>query len=111
MDTRSKPNYEKILKNLKIDKSSPSILLKHSPDSLDVAEKNGISLQLSGHSHHGQIFPFSLVTSLFYKGYDYGLHHLKNLTIYTSSGVGTWGPPSRVGTKAEIVLLKFVNRP
>jgi predicted MPP superfamily phosphohydrolase len=85
----------------------PSILLKHQPDLLGVAESNGVSLQLSGHTHKAQMFPLSLITKWIYHGFDYGLHRFGNMQIYTSSGVGTWGPPLRVGTKAEIVRITF----
>jgi len=69
------------------------------------AKENGIDLQLSGHTHKGQIFPFGLITRLTYKGYDYGLHKEGGFTLYTSSGVGTWGPPMRIGSTPEIVAI------
>jgi uncharacterized protein len=65
----------------------------------------GADLQLSGHSHAGQLFPFGYLTKLIYKGYDYGLHRLSNFSIYTTSGVGTWGPPMRTGNSPEIVVI------
>jgi uncharacterized protein len=67
----------------------------------------GIDLQLSGHTHHGQIFPFNLITRLLYRGNDYGLTRHNGLYLYTSSGVGTWGPPLRTAGKSEIVLIRF----
>jgi predicted MPP superfamily phosphohydrolase len=78
------------------------------PDtSFSLARKLGVDLQLSGHTHAGQIFPFSYLTSLIYKGYDHGLKHIDNFSIYTTSGVGTWGPPLRTGNSPEIVLIKM----
>jgi predicted MPP superfamily phosphohydrolase len=65
----------------------------------------GADLQLSGHSHAGQIFPFGYLTKLIYKGYDYGFNRLSRFAIYTTSGVGTWGPPMRTGNSPEIVVL------
>jgi len=65
----------------------------------------GVDLQLSGHSHAGQIFPFGYLTKLIYKGYDYGFHRLSRFAIYTTSGVGTWGPPMRTGNSPEIVAM------
>ena len=65
----------------------------------------GADLQLSGHSHAGQLFPFGYLTKLIYKGYDYGFHRLSRFAIYTTSGVGTWGPPMRTGNSPEIVAL------
>jgi predicted MPP superfamily phosphohydrolase len=70
-----------------------------------LAKKLGIDLQLSGHTHAGQIFPFGYLTKLIYKGFDYGLHRHGNLSIYTTSGVGTWGPPMRTGNSPEIVRI------
>jgi uncharacterized protein len=78
------------------------------PDtSYDVNRQMGIDLQLSGHTHHGQIFPFNLITRLLYRGNDYGLTRHNGLYLYTSSGVGTWGPPLRTAGKSEIVLIRF----
>lgn len=92
-----------------VDRHKPSILLKHSPFHLRVAEGQGVSLQLSGHTHHGQVFLFRWITSRVYDGYDYGLKWFGNLLVYTSSGAGTWGPPMRVDTKPEIVIIKFME--
>jgi hypothetical protein len=78
------------------------------PDaSYDHNRQLGVDLQLSGHTHHGQIFPFNLVTRLLYRGNDYGLTRHDTLFLYTSSGVGTWGPPLRTAGKSEIVLIRF----
>lgn len=106
-DTTQADQFLNILKEMNISKNTPSILLKHVPFDLGVANQEGISLQISGHTHVGQTFPINLITRLVYKGFDYGLHTFGNMGIYTSSGVGTWGPPLRVGTSAEIVVIKF----
>ena len=90
------------------DQTKPNILLKHEPSDLAVAEAAGISLDLSGHTHHGQIFPLMFFTWQIYKGFDYGLRHLGAMQVFTSSGVGTWGPPLRLGTNSEIVAIEFV---
>jgi len=96
-----------ILSEIQIDRQFPSILLAHRPVNLPIAEKAGISLQLSGHTHRGQIWPWSLLVSRIYGSFAYGLSRLGNLQVYTSSGVGTWGPPLRLGTQSEIVLIRF----
>lgn len=83
----------------------PNILLYHSPAIMEQARASGINLQLSGHTHAGQIFPFGYVAKLIYKGCDYGLRQYGDFTIYTTNGVGTWGPPSRVGNIPEIVVI------
>jgi predicted MPP superfamily phosphohydrolase len=67
----------------------------------------GVDLQLSGHTHAGQIFPFGYLTQFIYKDFDYGLRRLGNFSIYTTSGVGTWGPPMRTGNSPEIVVIRL----
>ena len=101
--------FQEILNNLKIDKIKPAILLKHQPSQLDIAEGAGISLQISGHTHKAQTFPLNIFTHFIFKGYDYGFHMYKNMAVYTSSGIGTWGPPLRVGSDGEIVVLHFTK--
>jgi uncharacterized protein len=96
-----------ILQNARLDPNAASILLTHAPDQLAVAAEEGIGLQVSGHTHGGQFFPFTLFASRIYGAFVYGLNRLGNLLVYTSYGAGTWGPPLRVGTKPEIVLISF----
>jgi len=72
-----------------------------------VASDEGIGLQVSGHTHGGQFFPFTWITSRIYGAFVYGLNRLGGLLVYTSCGAGTWGPPLRVGTRPEIVLFNF----
>jgi len=67
----------------------------------------GTDLQLSGHSHAGQLFPFGYLTKIIYRGYDYGFHRQSRFAIYTTSGVGTWGPPMRTGNLPEIVVINL----
>lgn len=86
----------------------PTVLLYHSPDQIDEIKALGIiDLHLAGHTHCGQIFPFNYVTKMIFKGYDYGLHQDGDYSLYTTSGVGAWGPTMRTGNRAEIVLIKF----
>lgn len=92
---------------MKIDRERASILLNHSPGRLPLAERAGFALQLSGHTHGGQIAPFTWVTRRIFGEFTHGLHRFGGLQVYTSSGVGTWGPPMRVGTEPEIVVLRF----
>ncbi len=91
------------------DKSQPSILLNHYPGNLEIANEFGINLQLSGHSHAGQIWPANYITNLVYHGFDSGRHQYKDMTVITSNGAGTWGPPLRVGADPDILLIKFKN--
>jgi predicted MPP superfamily phosphohydrolase len=106
-DSHNRQQYEMILNGIKINPDLPTILLKHSPTHLDIAQKKRIDLQLSGHTHKGQIFPINFITALVYHGFDYGLQKFRDMHIYTSSGVGTWGPPMRVGNIPEIVVIEF----
>lgn len=71
------------------------------------AKELGINLQLSGHTHKGQIFPFGYLTRRLYNGYDYGLHSDGDFSIYTTCGTGTWGPPMRTGNTPEIVAIRL----
>lgn len=99
--------FRSILKNADIKREKASILLSHSPHALPIAEEAGLSLQLSGHTHGGQIFPFTWFTQRIFGAYTYGLKRFGQMLVYTTTGVGTWGPPMRVGTRPEIVLIEF----
>ncbi len=101
-------NFSAALRDTSIDPARASILLIHAPNRLWEAEKAGISLQLSGHTHKGQFFPWTLAVKRIYKQFGYGLHTLGNMLVYTTSGAGTWGPPVRLGSDPEIVLFRFV---
>ncbi len=87
-----------------IDKNLPIILMDHQPVHLEEAEKNGIDLQLSGHTHHGQLWPFNFITKKVYE-LSRGYKKRGNTHYYVSSGVGTWGPPIRTTSRPEIVNL------
>jgi predicted MPP superfamily phosphohydrolase len=96
-----------VLRKASIVRDRPSILLVHVPDGLPIAEEAGISLQVCGHTHGGQFPPASWITYRVYGRYVHGLNRYGKLLVFTSWGVGTWGPPLRVGTHPEIVLLRF----
>ncbi len=89
-----------------VDKSYPIILMDHQPFHLDEAEKNGADLQLSGHTHHGQLWPFNFITKKVYE-LSWGYKKKGNTHYYVSCGVGTWGPPVRTGNRPEIVNIKL----
>jgi predicted MPP superfamily phosphohydrolase len=95
------------LESLHLDDGPASVLLNHVPHRLPIVEQTGVNLQLSGHTHGGQFFPFTLVTRWVYGKFTYGLQRFGKLQVLTSSGVGTWGPPMRVGTEPEVVLITF----
>ncbi len=90
-----------------LDPALPSILLYHSPTHIAEAKAAGVSLQLSGHAHHGQIFPIQFISRLVYGRYYQGLHVEGDYTLYVSSGAGTWGPTLRTGNHPEIAVIRF----
>ena len=106
-DATNKDTYKQILDNMHLDLTKSTILLKHTPDKLDIAQKAGVSFQISGHTHDGQIFPMNYITSLIYKGFESGLKTFNTMQVYTSNGTGTWGPPLRFGNTPEIVTIRF----
>jgi uncharacterized protein len=84
------------------------ILLAHQPRSAAAAAGAGFDLQLSGHTHGGQFWPWTLFVR-FQQPFTAGLHRLNNLWVYTSRGTGYWGPPNRFGVPSEITLLRLVR--
>jgi len=95
------------LHSVNLDRDRASILLTHAPDYPEIAEAAGISLQLSGHTHLGQFIPWSWFARRIYRQFVYGLSRIGKMQIFTSSGAGTWGPPLRLGSNPEIVMLQF----
>lgn len=86
---------------------APRILLAHQPRSAPAAAEAGIDLQLSGHTHGGQFWPWMYFVPL-QQPFVHGLHKLGKLSIYVSRGTGYWGPPKRFGAPSEITRLKLV---
>jgi Predicted phosphohydrolases len=89
-----------------VDKKYPVILMDHQPFHLEEAIENGVDIQLSGHTHYGQMWPFNYITKMVYK-LAYGYRKLGTTHFYVSSGVGTWGPPLRIFADPEIVQLRI----
>src|SRR5207245_9602183 len=100
-------HIKKVLRQIQVDPNRASILLTQAPDRPHIAEKEGISLQVSGHTHVGQFFPWTWMARPIYRQFVYGLSRIGKMLIYTSSGAGTWGPPLRLGSSPEIVLFQF----
>ena len=102
-----KESEKRLLSNLSTDLFI--LLLKHQP-SIDRNAARHFDLQLSGHTHNGQIFPFSLLTRLFYRLHP-GLTRLQEGSFaYVSRGSGTWGPPARFLSPPEVTLIEIVNK-
>ena len=96
-----------VLHDIGLDRDRASILLTHAPDHPEIAEAAGVSLQLSGHTHLGQFLPWSWMARRIYRQFVYGLSRIGEMQVFTSSGAGTWGPPLRLGSNSEIVMLQF----
>lgn len=92
------------------DRARPVILMDHQPFRLDDAARHGVDLQVSGHTHHGQLWPLSLITRSIYP-ISYGYGRIGGTQVYVSCGFGTWGPPVRVGNRPEIVLIEIAFSP
>jgi uncharacterized protein len=99
--------FQELLQGMNLDRHRASILLAHQPSNLAIAAHEGVSLQVSGHTHGGQIWPWTLAASRVHRRFNRGLNRFRNLLVHTSTGVGTWGVPMRVGTKSEIVLIRL----
>ncbi len=97
---------EMILERLDFDPDKPSILLHHLPINWEIARSYGIDLQLSGHTHGGQFYPFNIIVGLIFP-HIAGLYENSGSYLYVSEGTGTWGPPMRLGSCNEIVLFKL----
>ncbi len=103
-DFHAKPNLGRALEGR--DASRELVLLAHQPKQAIDAAKAGVGLQLSGHTHGGQIFPWMFFVKLD-QPFVAGLDRLGDLQIYTSAGTGYWGPPMRVGAPPEISLIEL----
>jgi len=99
-------DFQEVMKD--VNHNLPVILLDHQPFELDEKAKAGVDLTLSGHTHHGQMWPLNYITKAIFE-VSWGYKKKENMHVYVSSGVGGWGPPVRVGNRPEIVLihLKF----
>ena len=87
-----------------VDKTKPVILLDHQPNRMNEAVMNNVDLALHGHTHNGQVWPYSLFLHLIYEC-PYGYYRKGETQFFISSGVGVAGPPYRIGTHSEIVTL------
>jgi predicted MPP superfamily phosphohydrolase len=105
---KKRKSVSEILANA--DKELPVILLDHNPRDLEEPKESGVDLQLSGHTHRGQMFPNEYFTKRLYE-LDWGYLKKDNFNIIVSSGIGTWGPPIRIGNSAEIVdvTIRFLK--
>ena len=105
---KKRKSVEELLANpiYRIDKTNPIIVMDHQPFHLEEAMDNGIDLQVSGHTHHGQLWPFNFITKRVYE-LSWGYMKKGETHYYVSCGVGTWGPPVRTGNTPEILHIQL----
>lgn len=104
---KSRKTLSELLKN--VDSENPVFVLDHQPYNLVEVANHSVDLQVSGHTHNGQMWPFNYITGAMFeisKGYG----KIKNTHFYVSSGYGTWGPPIRTNSRSEIVVMEISGR-
>jgi len=97
------------LETLEPDEAKPAVLMYHSPEGIEDAKRAGIDLQLAGHTHAGQVFPFNFAVRIAFKQIG-GLYDLGGMFLYVSPGTGTWGPYMRLGSRNEITLINLTPK-
>lgn len=100
-------DIEKLAEN--IDKDKLIIILDHAPFSLDDGKKISADVQISGHTHNGQFFPVNLIVKNMYE-IAHGMKNYDGFHVFVTSGLGLWGPPIRVGTDSEIMVINVLNK-
>jgi hypothetical protein len=106
-DDRTNPKRRGLQSLMKeVDRTKYTILLDHQPHILAEAERAGIDLQLSGHTHRGQVWPISWITDRMYEC-SWGLHRRGKTNYYVSSGLGIWGGRFRIGTQSEYLVVSI----
>ncbi len=103
---RHRKSIEELMQNVHV--GDYLILLDHQPYQLEEAEQNGVDLQLSGHTHRGQVWPLNWVTRAMYEC-DYGQYRRGKTDYYVSSGIGIWGGKFRIGTDSEYAVITVTS--
>ena len=98
---------QSVMKSLEIDPERPLLVLHHRPEGITYMAETGADLLLAGHTHAGQMFPFTLIAKWMF-GYNKGLYRYDEMQIYVSQGLGTFFSPIRFGTHSEITLLRLI---
>ena len=99
---KHRKNLKKVFKQ--IDKSKPIVLVDHCPIKIAKNDSAGVDLQVSGHTHHGQVWPGNILTDILYEQ-SHGYRKWKNAHVWVSSGISLWGPPVRLGTKGDYAII------
>ena len=106
-DDRSNPKRKTLSELMKgVDRTKYLVVLDHQPIQLEEAEQNGIDFQLSGHTHHGQVWPISWITESIYEC-AFGEWQRGSTRYYVTSGIGIWGGKFRIGTRSEYVVAEI----
>lgn len=107
MNGKPRKSIEKLL--VGIDTEKPVFMLDHQPYKLKEVASRKIDLQVSGHTHHGQLWPFNYITGALYE-ISRGYGKINDTHFYVSSGYGTWGPPIRTNSRSEIIVLEITGK-
>ena len=109
-DDRSNPRRKSVGQLMSgVNRDNYIIMLDHQPYHLEESEQNGVDLQLSGHTHRGQVWPLNWVTKAMYEC-DWGSWKLGKTDYYVSSGIGIWGGKFRIGTDSEYVVINVTGK-
>lgn len=103
-------NTRNMFEDSSYDKTKPNLVIKHVPIATNEFIDHGSSFVFFGHTHRGQIWPFSIFTHMLYGEYAYGFVEKGNTTFYTTSGLGSWGPIQRIGTDSELLVVTLKNK-
>lgn len=101
---RERKSLEELL--AAVDMNSMTILLDHQPYGLKESDSLGVDLQVSGHTHHGQLWPLSWITDILFEQ-SHGYRKWSHSHIYVSSGLSLWGPPFRIGTSSDMAVIRI----
>lgn len=106
---RNRQSIAQLYKQLTLEQQQlPVIVMDHNPDDIVHAKQLPIDLQLSGHTHNGQLWPFNMVVNKIFE-VAYGNKVINETTFITSSGYGFWGMPFRIGSQSEIVMITIIG--
>jgi predicted MPP superfamily phosphohydrolase len=101
--------FDKMIDQVRPTGEKYAILMSHGPPAFDAARKTGFDLTLSGHTHGGQFWPFTMFGRLFVK-YRVGIYERDGKYLFVTSGTGTWGPPIRLGVNSELAVIDIETK-
>ena len=105
----SAPTIQETIELLEIHPDRPTVVLHHRPEGVKYMYKKGADLLLAGHTHAGQLFPFTFLAKNMFT-YNRGLYNFEEMVIYVSEGIGTIFSPVRLATRSEMTLIKLVPK-